>query len=110
ATIPTLSEVAKGDAGAGIGPLNQMGQSFQLPADEHFFGLGERLVTVDHRGRHFECWTEEGGIGQGESVAPGPNNPGPNGPGMTHVPIPFYLSTRGYGLYLETTFRTGFSL
>jgi alpha-glucosidase (family GH31 glycosyl hydrolase) len=110
ATIPQLSDAAKGDAGAGIGPLNQMGQSFQLPADEHFFGLGERLVTVDHRGRHFECWTEEGGIGQGEHVAPGPNNPGPNGPGMTHVPIPFYLSTRGYGLYLETTFRTGFSL
>ncbi len=110
ASIPKLSDVAKGDAGAGIGPLNQMGQSFQLPADEHFFGLGERLVTVDHRGRHYECWTEEGGIGQGENVKPGPNNPGPNGPGMTHVPIPFYLSTRGYGLYLETTFRTGFSI
>ena len=43
-------------------------------------------------------WVEEGGIGQGESAPPGPGNPGPNGPDMTHVPVPFFLSTRGYGL------------
>ena len=90
--------------------LNQMGQAFHLPADEHFFGLGERFVTVDHRGRHFECWTEEGGLGQGESAPPGPTNPSPNGPGMTHAPIPFLLSSRGYGLWMDTTWRTGFSL
>lgn len=90
--------------------LNQMGQAFILPADEHFFGLGERMVTVDHRGRHFECWTEEGGLGQGESAPAGPSNPSPNGPGMTHAPIPFLLSTSGYGLWMDTTWRTGFSL
>jgi alpha-glucosidase len=90
--------------------LNEMGQSFVLAKDEHFFGLGERFVTVDQRGTHYECWTEEGGIGQGESVPPGPHNPSPNGPDMTHAPIPYFVSTRGYGMYLETTFRTGFSL
>ncbi len=94
----------------GRAALNQMGQSFILPADEHFFGLGERFVTVDHRGRHYECWVEEGGIPQGEDVPPGPQNPSPNGPGMTHVPVPFLLSTRGYGLWIDTTFRAGFSL
>src|SRR6185437_3667922 len=57
-----------------------------------------------------ESWTEEGGIGQGEGVPPGPSNPSPNGPNMTHLPVPFYISTRGYGLYLETTYRTGYSL
>lgn len=91
------------------GTLNQLGQSFQLPADEHFFGLGERLVTVDHRGRHYECWVEEGGIAQGESAPPGPTNPAPNGPSMSHVPVPFYLSSRGYGLWIDTTYRAGFS-
>ena len=89
-------------------PFNQMGWSFALPDDEHFFGLGERFVTVDHRGRRYECWVEEGGIGGGEKRALGPDNPSPNGPGMTHVPIPFYLSSKGYGLWQETTYRTGF--
>jgi alpha-glucosidase (family GH31 glycosyl hydrolase) len=110
AAITALSDKAQGDPSQLIGPLNQMGQSFVLPEDEHFFGLGERLVTVDHRGRHYECWVEEGGIGQGENAPPGPGNPGPNGPTMTHSPIPFYISSRGYGLYLETTYRTGYSL
>ncbi|MFO0758103.1 MAG: glycoside hydrolase family 31 protein [Byssovorax sp.] len=99
-----------GAGGSAQGGLNQMGLSFVLPEDEHFFGLGERLSAVDHRGRHYECWVEEGGIGQGEGVPPGPDNPGPNGPGMSHAPIPFYVSTRGYGLFLDTGARTGFSL
>ncbi len=102
-----------GSAGAGGGAsagINQLGQSFRLPEDEHFFGLGQRLSSVDHRGRHFECWVEEGGIGQGEGTPPGPGNPGPNGPGMSHAPIPFFISTRGYGLWLASSFRTGFSL
>jgi alpha-glucosidase (family GH31 glycosyl hydrolase) len=110
ASIAALGDASKNlAAGEGMGPLNQMGQSFKLGDDEHVFGLGERLASVDHKKRHYECWTEEGGVGQGESAPPGPGNPGPNGPGMTHFPVPFFISTKGYGLYLETTFRTGFS-
>ena len=83
--------------------------AFQLPTDEHFFGLGERLVTVDHRGRTYESWVEEGGIGLGEKAPPGPANPSPNGPQMSHTPIPFFLSSRGYSLWMDTGFRTGTS-
>ena len=83
--------------------------AFDLPADEHFFGLGERLVTVDHRGRTYESWVEEGGIGLGENAPPGPANPSPNGPQMSHSPIPFFLSSRGYSLWMDTGFRTGTS-
>jgi alpha-glucosidase (family GH31 glycosyl hydrolase) len=90
--------------------LNEMDLSFHLPADEHFYGLGERYVTTDHRGASYYGWTEEGGIGNGESVPPGPHNPGPNGPSMTHAPMPYFLSSRGYGLWLETTYRHGFDL
>ena len=89
--------------------LELFGQSFILPGDEHELGLGERFVSVDHRGRHYECWVEEGGIPQGEHAMPGPKNPGPNGPGMTGIPIPFYVSNKGYGLWIDTSFRTGFS-
>ena len=83
--------------------------AFELDANEHFFGLGERLVTVDHRGRQYESWVEEGGIGQGESSPPGPNNPAPNGPQMSHAPIPFFLSSRGYSMWMDTGYRTGTS-
>jgi len=98
------------DAGTGASALDRFGQTFVLPADEHFFGLGERYVTVDHRGQRFENWVEEGGLSLGEEVPPGPGNPFPNGIGMTHMPVPFVLSSKGYGLWVETTARSGFDL
>ena len=109
ATVSGPSTTAATCCGGGPG-LNQMGLSFSLAADEHFFGLGERFATVDHRGKRYQNWVEEGGIGGGEKRAPGPDNPSPNGEGMTHAPIPFLLSSRGYSLWLDTTFRTAFSL
>jgi len=110
-TISVVGSEVRIDARAlGNPKLNQMGMSFALPKDEHFFGLGERYVSMDHRGRDYQCWTEEGGIASGEKAKPGPNNPSPNGPGMTHVPIPFFISSRGYGLWQETTYRNAFSL
>ena len=95
---------------AGASALDRFGQTFVLPADEHFFGLGERYVTVDHRGQRLENWVEEAGLSLGEAVPPGPNNPYPNGIGMSHMPIPFVLSSKGYGLWVETTARSGFDL
>lgn len=98
------------DAGEGALGINRVGQSFALRDDEHFYGLGERFVTVDHRGARYECWVEEGGVGGGEHTPINNHNPSPNGPGMTHAPIPFVLSSHGYGLWIDATARTGFVL
>ena len=107
ATVTSRKVITEGDhAPPG---LNLVSMAFHLPEDEHFFGLGERLVTVDHRGQTYESWVEEGGVGQGEGVPAGPDNPSPNGPGMSHSPIPFFLSSRGYGAWLDTSYRTGTS-
>lgn len=89
--------------------LNLASMAFELPQDEHFFGLGERLITVDHRGTTYESWVEEGGVGLGEGVPPGPDNPSPNGPQMSHAPIPFFTSSRGYGAWIQSSYRTGTS-
>ena len=100
-----------GDGGDDAEPgWNEWGQAFHLQADEHFLGLGERFATVDHRGMSYYSWVEEGGLGLGEHANAGPANPFPNGPSMTYLPIPFLLSSKGYGLWLDTTYRTGFDL
>ncbi|MCC6647344.1 MAG: glycoside hydrolase family 31 protein [Polyangiaceae bacterium] len=85
---------------------NKVAMSFTSPGDEHFLGMGERFASSDHRGLSLYSWAEEGSIGQGESAPPGPKNPYPNGPSMTYFPVPFFLSTRGYGARLATTYRT----
>lgn len=79
---------------------------FDVGADEHFFGLGERYASVDHRGHKLYNWAEEAGIGQGETAPAGPENPFPNGPSMTYFPVPFFLSTAGYGLHVNSTYRS----
>jgi alpha-glucosidase (family GH31 glycosyl hydrolase) len=85
--------------------LNKTTLSFASRANEHFFGMGERFASVDHRGQSLYSWAEEGGIGKGEDVPPGATNPGPNGPSMTYFPVAFFLSNQGYAVHLATTFR-----
>jgi alpha-glucosidase (family GH31 glycosyl hydrolase) len=83
---------------------------FASPATEGFLGLGERYDRVDHRGLAVYNWPEEGGLTNGEAEPPGPNNPIPNGGTMTYYPVPFFLSTAGYGFWLDTTYFNQFEL
>jgi alpha-glucosidase len=85
---------------------NKTTLAFALKPDEHFFGLGERFASVDHRGISMYSWAEEGALGGGEGVPPSDTNPYPNGPSMTYFPVPFFLSSAGYAMHLATTFRT----
>lgn len=82
--------------------------AFRAGADEAFLGLGERYDAIDHRGMSLYNWPEEGGLTAGEDVPLDPGNPFPNGPTMTYYPVPFFLSTSGYGFWLDTTWRSQF--
>lgn len=84
--------------------------AFHLPPDAHFFGLGERTATVDHRGWSLYNWCEEGGLGQGEGAEPGPDNPSPNGVSMTNFPVPLVHVSSGYLLHLDTFDRSEFHM
>ncbi len=77
--------------------------AFQSPAAEGFLGMGERFTRTNFRGLRMYSWTEEGGIGFGEGQAPGANNPYPNGESMSYYPVPFFVSTGGYGFWLDST-------
>jgi len=86
--------------------LDKTTLAFRSGEDERFFGMGERFGTVDHRGWPLYSWAEEGALGQGEKTPIGPANPFPSGPSMTYFPVPFFLSSRGYALHADTTYRT----
>ncbi len=84
--------------------------AFSTTAGEAFMGFGERFTRTDQRGLDMYSWAEEGGMGQGEDAVPGPANPSPNGEAMTYYPVPFFISTRGYGFWLDSTWRNEFNL
>ena len=93
-------------ARAGDARWNKTSLAFALGADEHFFGLGERYGSVDHRGLSMYAWAEEGGLGGGEGKPRDEVTPYPNGASMTYFPVPFFLSSHGYAMHLATTYRT----
>ena len=85
---------------------NKTSLAFALRPDEHFFGLGERFGSVDHRGLSLYSWAEEGALGGGEGKPRDEVTPYPNGPSMTYFPVPFFMSSAGYAMHLATTYRT----
>ena len=84
--------------------------AWQTPSDEAFMGFGERYNRTNQRGLALYTWAEEGGLGESEATPKGPGNPWPNGETMTYYPVPFFLSSRGYGFWLDTTWRSEFDL
>jgi alpha-D-xyloside xylohydrolase len=60
--------------------------NFSAQQDEHFVGFGERFDSIDQRGKQLTLWVEDGAT-----------------MGLTYIPVPFYMSSCGYGLLLDTT-------
>ncbi len=71
--------------------------SQQMPADEHYFGLGDKTGSFDRRNQAYSLWNTD--IGPQESTDP------------LYKSIPFFLAINGkrsYGLFLDNTWRTWF--
>lgn len=83
---------------------------FASTSDEAFLGFGERFNRTNQRGVKVFSFLEEGGIGTGEGTVAGPDNPYPFGEAMAYYPVPFFVSTKGYGFWLDTTWRSEFEL
>lgn len=69
--------------------------ALSLAADEHLYGLGEKFTALDKRGQTVESWTVKAHGTETE---------------RSYKNVPFYLSTNGYGLLVNTTNRVGFDL
>src|ERR1700690_1773765 len=73
------------------GKFHRSNETSALPGDESFYGLGERFTKLNKVGLRVNGWQV---------------NPWGSGTDDTHKPIPFVMSTGGYGIFANTTFRT----
>ena len=83
-------------------PMQFQGDRFRIaetmPADEHYFGLGDKAGAFDHRGEAFRMWNTDA-YGWQESTDP------------LYKSIPFYLTYRAgvsLGVLLDNTWPSSF--
>ncbi|HTS38055.1 MAG TPA: TIM-barrel domain-containing protein [Candidatus Solibacter sp.] len=71
--------------------------SKDMPADAHFYGLGDKSGTFDRRNQSYTLWNTDQGVQ--DTADP------------LYKSIPFFMSIsqgRSYGLFLDNTWRTWF--
>ncbi|MFA5786167.1 MAG: TIM-barrel domain-containing protein [Actinomycetota bacterium] len=91
------------------------GAAFRRSADEHFLGFGERSDGVDQTGRVVTAWNEEGPFSGGAAipvtdVVLGSRWQGPEPLPGTNFSMPSFVSSRGYGFLLDSTWLNEFRL
>lgn len=77
-----------------LGQISKASWNFKTPLDERFYGLGERFNRLEQRGDSLDCYVYNQYKDQGN---------------RTYIPVPFYMSSKGYGMFLETLFYSEFS-
>jgi alpha-D-xyloside xylohydrolase len=65
-----------------------MSAVFSLSPDEKIFGCGESFTEFNKRGQKVVLWTDDANGAQNEAM---------------YKPIPFFMSSRGYGLFMHTS-------
>jgi alpha-glucosidase (family GH31 glycosyl hydrolase) len=71
----------------------------KMDADEHFFGFGERMDFMDQRSKKLQL-----NVGRGKGM---PHIIGAYDPLQSNYsPIPFFMSTKGYGIFFHNAFTT----
>jgi len=70
-------------------------ESFTAAADEHFVGLGEKFTGFDKRGQRAVMWNYDAFGSESDRA---------------YKNIPFYLSSRGYGVLVDSGMATEFDL
>ena len=71
-----------------------MRQQLGLQVNEHIYGLGERFGAFVKNGQSIDIWNEDGGTSTDQS----------------YKNIPFYLSDRGYGVFVNHPEKVSFEI
>ena len=69
-------------------------EQLDLGVGEKIYGLGERFTNFVKNGQSVEIWNEDGGTGTEQA----------------YKNIPFYLSNKGYGLFVNNPGKVGFEV
>ncbi|MHC1740520.1 MAG: TIM-barrel domain-containing protein [Anaerolineaceae bacterium] len=69
------------------GQITRFSFAFESPLDEAFYGFGERFNALDQRGNSLVNRVVEQYKNQGK---------------RTYYPVPFFVSSRGFGLWIKT--------
>ncbi|MFG0252555.1 MAG: TIM-barrel domain-containing protein [Phycisphaerales bacterium JB038] len=88
---PTLSlREVRGQARAGVASIR-----LPLGPEERLYGLGSQFKHLGLRGKVFHLRVDHAHLGGAL-------------PGSTHAPVPFYVSSRGYGVFIDSARRMSF--
>ncbi|RJP67682.1 MAG: glycoside hydrolase family 31 protein [Candidatus Abyssobacteria bacterium SURF_17] len=71
-------------------------ETFSLESNEHLFGLGPKYMSVNKRGHRAVMWCAD--------------TFGTNTTDLSYISVPFFLSSRGYGLFLNHGSKSIFEL
>jgi alpha-glucosidase len=82
---------------------DSVGAVSQLSPDEHFFGFGERMDFLDQRNKQVKLNV---GRGKGQPHIVGAYNVLE----ANYSPIPFFMSTNGYGIFFHNAYPTNWDM
>jgi alpha-glucosidase (family GH31 glycosyl hydrolase) len=95
------------------GDVDAMRIGFSSPPSERFLGFGERSDAVDQRGRDVENYVSDGpwpADGYGAAAATVPPQGLRTREDATSYPVPWLLSSRGYGVLIDRDETSTFHL
>ncbi len=75
--------------------VTEVNEAMFLDSSEHVFGFGERFNTMDKRGMTTVMQTRDVVGSSGDA---------------TYLPVPFFISTKGYGFYLNSSYKSTFDM
>ena len=93
--------------------ITAVAMDFQARDDERYLGLGERSDAVDHRGREVQNRVLDGPYTTNQSLVVSAFVPPPgfsDRADATYFPVPWVLSTRGYGVLVDNDEDSSFEL
>jgi alpha-glucosidase (family GH31 glycosyl hydrolase)/beta-glucosidase/6-phospho-beta-glucosidase/beta-galactosidase len=89
---------------------NHVSCSFASDSDERFYGFGSPTWTTQHRGSSIPIWVTEQLLGRVTDEDPSNFMELKGHPYDNQIPIPFFMSSNGYGILLDTTYRSMFEM
>jgi alpha-glucosidase (family GH31 glycosyl hydrolase) len=108
-TAPSIGHLVA-ELTPGEGPERHISWGFSCNDEDHFAGFGAQSLDVDHKGFTVPTFVSEQGVGKSDSDAYAANWFVVGTRHASQVPIPEYLSRRGYMLLAETDRRATFAL